>query len=291
MTFVFGGINLSGEITEVNEISTIQNSVTNDSLVLFNVSGTLYAPSTTLADNQWRLYFTERVNAIVIDKEDAEMLINKIKNEIVSYLPKKPVEEFTPQLIESLQNQQIPVLGITQKHMSTSYAESFGLITKNHLLSIGVDLEKTLSYLKVNMDSDENYSFAYGLIFTNKKPVGPAILSFLNRIEDKPTEIIMIDNSLENLENAQLALALTDIKFKGFRYGRADELKTNFDPIIGNIQFFAFINDRKIMSDEEAKQIKDANPDVNYSSLLDSYIFMNSLKIVIDIERHGKFDQ
>lgn len=254
LTFIMRCPSLSADIIETHEIASVQNPIDNDSFVLFNITGTLYEPATTLADNQWRIYFTERAQTLVSDRASVECFVNKIKNDIVNHLPKKSVEDFTPRLIANLQSQQIRVLGITQKQMVASYADNFGLMTRNHLLSIGIDLEKTLSYLHLKNDSgdDGSHSFAYGLIFTNGKSVGPAILAFLERLQSKPTKIIMIDNSRRNLENAQMALASTDIKFKGFRYGRADMRKAHFDPLVGTIQFFAFINEGRIMSDEEA---------------------------------------
>lgn len=272
---LFPSIPLSADIIEMNEISTIQHYVKNDSLVLFNITGTLYEPATTLADNQWRIYFTERVNTLVSDKISAERFINKIKNEIVNNLPKKAVEEFTPQFIVHLQNHKIPVLGITQKQMATPYAENFGSITRNHLLSIGINLENTPSYLNVKGEDDILHSFAYGLIFTNKKPVGPAILAFLNRLENQPAKIIMVDNSLDSLKNAEITLSTANIPFEGFRYGRSDRLKANFDPILGNIQFFAFMNKKQIISDEQAMQIKQSHPEVDYNALLDTHILEN----------------
>lgn len=264
---------VSAEIIETNEISSLEEYVTADSLVLLNVTGTLYEPGNTLADRQWRDYFAERVNALVSDKIIADRLINKVKNDIVTHLPKKTVEDCVPQLIANLQHQQIPVLGITQKQMATSYADNFGLITSKHLIGLGINLEGTLSYLNVKSDTDNsNHSFAFGLIFTNKKPVGLGILSFLDRLAYKPEKIIMVDNSRDNLEDAEAALASIDIKFEGLRYGRADINKTNFDPILGNIQFIAFVKTGQIIYDEEAAQIKLRNPDVDYSILLDNLI-------------------
>lgn len=136
LTFIMRSSSLSAEIIETHEIASVQNPIDNDSIVIFNITGTLYEPATTYADN-------------------------------------------------------------------------FGLITRNHLLSIGIDFEKTLSYLHLKNHSgdDGSYSFAYGLIFTNGKPVGPAILAFLERLQSKPTKIIMSGNSRRNLENAQMALA------------------------------------------------------------------------------------
>ncbi len=278
-TVGMGDFTLSAEIRETNEISTIQDYVTSESLVLFNVTGTLYEPATTLANNQWRIFFAERAKAIASDQKAADRLVNQIKNLIVNHIPKKPVEEVTPRLIAHLQNQEIPVLGITQKQMTTSYADNFGFITSQHLVSIGVNLEETLAYLDLKPSSeDESHSLAYGLIFTNKKPIGPAILSFVNRLQDKPAKVIMIDNTRSSLEEAEAALLSTDVKFEGFRYGRADAVKTSFDPILGTIQFFAFIEEKKVLSDEEALQIKQADPEVDYVAQLDHFI-LEQLKL------------
>jgi hypothetical protein len=267
---------LSAGISETEEISNVQNFVTNDSLVLLNITGTLYEPATTLADNQWRIYFTERVHTLVSDRDAADRWINKIKNEIVNHLPKKPVEEFTSQFVSYLQNEKISVLGITQKQMATAYADNFGLITKNHLLSININLENTLSYLNVKGEDPSSHSLAYGIIFTNKKPVGPAILAFLDRLETKPSKIIMVDNTLDCLKDAEETLMQANIPFEGFRYSHSDHLKTDFDPVLGHIQFFAFMKERQILSDEEAKLIKESNPDTDYDALLDKYILENA---------------
>jgi hypothetical protein len=264
---------LFSEIIETNEISAFQKYVAQDSLVLFNVTGTLYEPATMLADRQWREHIAERVKALVPDATAANQLINKMKNIVVNRIPKKGIEKETPQLITNLQNRKIAALGITQKQMETPYAKNFGLITRNHLLNIGINFERTLTYFKVRSPLDlDGYSFAYGLIFTNKKPVGPAIVTFLNQMERAPSNVILVDNSRDNIESAEAALVAKNIKFEGFRYGRADQHKNNFDPVIGNIEFFAFINNRKILSDQDARQIQRNNPTVDYNKLLDNYI-------------------
>jgi hypothetical protein len=270
---LFGAADLTGEIIETKEIRTVLDYVDQDSLVFFNVTGTLYAPSSTLSDNQWREYFSNRVKLIVSDEASSQQLIDKIKNQIVQGIPKKNVEEITPQLIANLQNQKIVVLGITRKNMSTSYAENFGMITRNHLLSLGINLEKTLPYLASGELKDQKeYLFGYGILFTNKQPEGLAVISFVKQMNQTPSLILMVDNSRSSLESVQEALLPTGIAFKGFRYGRADNLKENFDPALGTIEFFAFIKEGSLISDAEALKIKQSNSAINYEAMLDSYI-------------------
>lgn len=265
---------LHGEIVETKEMASVLRHTDSRSLILFNVSDTLYEPATTLADNQWRIYFAG-LAAKTIPNSDA--FVNKIKNLIVSNIPKRAVEPITVHLIRELQKEQLPVLGITKKYLSASYAENFGEITHKHLLSIGIDLEITLNFLPVLDKQDDNaHSFDFGIIFTNKQPEGPALLSFLKRIPWVPRKIIMIDNSREALENVEEALKPTGIMFIGMRYGRCDGRKQTFDPDLGTIQFFEYIKKGRVMYDEEAKKFKREHPDMPYEALLVDYIRENA---------------
>lgn len=267
--------NIQGEIVETNEISTIASVADKDSLVLFNVTDTLYSPSTTFGSNQWRKYFAERAEKNISDEKLRVWLIDKIKKESIT-IPKKPVEAGTSELISNLQNQSIPVLGITKKKMSTTYANNFGAITRDHILSVGINLEKTLNYYTVQPDENSKYDFAYGIIFTSKQPVGETMVSFLKRVTSKPTKVVMIDNSKEALELTEAALANSGIAFKGFRYGRSDSRKQAFDPVLGIIQFLVFEIEGRVMSDAEALQVKLDHPQENYEARLDDFLkFLN----------------
>lgn len=269
---------LQADIVESNEISIVREYASDDTLVLFNVTGVLYGPSTTFGDNQWRLYFADRVNKIVKNPEIAQDLIDKVKSESVLNIPKKAIEPITATLIAELQSNEIPVFGITKKLPTTSYAENFALVTSNHLHSIGIELENTMAYLPMNKRGDDGtHTFLYGMIFTSKKPVGQGILGFLKRLIYHPTKIVLIDNERASLEEAEAALAETGIAFQGIRYGRTDDDK--FDPTLGTIEFMAWINDKKVMSDEEALLIKQSNPNVNYEIMLDVYIHRSAFML------------
>ncbi|QLH37377.1 MAG: hypothetical protein HWD61_15545 [Parachlamydiaceae bacterium] len=54
------------------------------------------------------------------------------------------------------------------KRLSTPYAPNFGELTSLHLIRLGIDLQKSLAYTKVNQINSPNFTFAYGMIFTNK---------------------------------------------------------------------------------------------------------------------------
>lgn len=290
-------------IIETNEIATVRDYVDENCLVFFNLTGTLYESSTTLGSHQWREYFAEKVECMIaegmISEAAGHALINKVKREIVLKVPKRPVEEITPQLITDLQEAKIPVFGITKKAMAVPYADDFGLITSNHLESIGIHLEKTLSYFKGFEETrNQFYSFAYGILFTGRKsphhhPLDSvACLAHLfsdnHYLDDKNSaipKIVMVDNSTETLSSMNWVFG--NANFVGLRYGRADVRKADFNPILGIIQFVAFFEYNRIMSDEEAAQvylnhphsdgpIEEEQPHINYQTYFEMAICLYS---------------
>ncbi len=263
---------LHAEIIETQNIATVMDHVDANSIVFFNVTGTLYKPSTTFADRQWRDYFSERVLLIVPEANNPQNLINRIKNTLVQEIPKKNVDEFTPILIANLQQARVPVLGITQKKVSTPYANDFAQITSNHLVSLGIYLESTLAYFNIpHMDCDQ-YSFGHGILFTEKKAAGNAILAILKNTQHLYSNVIVVDDSQNFLRIVETTLAENNIPFVGLRYGRDDARKANFNPILGIIEFIAFINEGKVMTDEEATDILITHPEVDYEQLLNELI-------------------
>lgn len=269
---VFLSSSAQSEIFETEKIADVFNHASEENtLFLFNISDTLYIPSNTLASNLWRLYFAEQTAKMITDPIDANIYINQIKNLIVSNIPKIAAESDTSQLINKLQNNKQPVLGITRKQMATAYADNFGEITYKHLLSIGIDLKKTLDYLTLS-DNQDIYSFNYGIIFTNKLPEGPVLHSFMTRMPSMPNKVVMIDNSYESLESTRAAVEELGINFIGIRYSRYDDSQKNFDPDLGTIQFLQYMKDGTIISDHEANQVKVNHPEVNFEKQLKDFI-------------------
>lgn len=269
---------IEGKIVESNQIQSVHSLIEEDTLVLFNTSDVLYEHTSSLAEAQWREHFADRVRKEVSDKNIAEKIINHVRGILVTGLPQKNVEDITPKLVEQLQGQKVPVIGVTQKRVSAPYAKNFAEITSGYLTNLGINLEKTLAFTHFkDRESHANFSFAYGIIFTNNKPVGPAICSFLESNDYHPRKIVMVDNSHDELYSAQLAVEEQGIEFAGLRYGAADERKTDVDLTVGTIEFFALINDDAVMVDEEAIRIKQTS-DIDYEVLLGQYIQAEAAK-------------
>lgn len=265
---------LQAEITEIHEIESVQSYVSSDSVVFLNVGDTLFAPSSMLADYQFREYFVDRVNSLVTDKKTSEALINEVKGIIVEKIPKVTPEKVTPLVIQELQNSKVPVLGYSQRFFSTAYAPNNGEIVHNHLQGMGIDLPGTLSYYSAPEYVNDDYAFQYGILFTNKKEVGPAIVDFFAKKGDKPARVIVVDDSVKDLMNVENSLKETSIETVLIRYNSVDARKKTFNPELASLEFFEYFLNGRLVTDEEALQMKqtDEGQITNYEEMLDSWI-------------------
>ncbi len=265
--------NLKADIIETSKIDSVQDHILYNTFVMFNITDTLYQPANTLSSQRWREFLSERIHVLIPNQISADKLANKWKGEIVRKIPKKPVEASTAGLIEQLQARQIPVYGITRKQMVTSYAQNFGEITKNHLLSLGIDFAKTNAYAEIPAgDEKGGFSFAWGIVFSNKKTIGEALTSFIKNLRKPPTKIVMIDNSRNSLVEAEKTCSCLGINFVGLRYCRNDSIQDSFDPVLGIIEFISFVKEGVILSDVQASNIKAANPGNDYHKVFEALL-------------------
>lgn len=285
-------VNLLGTIIETDKIETIfSDELDKETLVLFNLTNTIYTSSNTMGNSLWKNYFCGKVRKLFKDEKVANGIINRVKNKIVKVVPKRLIEEETSQIISELQDKQIPVLGLTLKHVSRPYANNFGKITARHLLAIGVDFKLTNEYL--NIDSplhDDNFQYLYGLIFSQGKPPGKAVESFLNHIDYSINKVLVIDNSEENLKDLEEVLNHAGIAFQGFHY--TEKKDQSFDPLLGTIQFLTFLETNKVISDEEAIIIKETISAKNIDAMLNEAIISlaQSERSIQTIETEEQFN-
>lgn len=267
---------LHSAIFESDKIETVLEYADKKTLVLLDITSTLYEPSVTMADKRWRSFFAERAKKVLGDADLAQKLSDKVEGMLVTQIPKKLLETCAPDVVKMLQDQKIPTFGLTLKRLSTSYASNFGEITYNNLVNLGIDLQKSLSYTKVTQGNSSNYTFAYGMIFTNKKPLGIALEDFLPSLNKMPKKIVVVENSFVHLKEIEESLSAQNIEFVGIRYNRGDAKKAQFDPTLGIIQFLHFVGDGQILSDEQALMIKTLAPNNDWNEDLETFISQNA---------------
>lgn len=263
---------IHGEVVNTATTDTVLKYVQKNSLVLFNVSDTLYVSSVTMGSQQWRDYLEAHVKKVIKDPVVAERSINKYLNMIITKVPKRAAEDSAPGLIQGLQQQRIATFGITKKAPSAPYANNLGEITARHLGSIGIDFKQTLNYQSLSTAYDNLYSFAYGIIFTRKQPEGAVVSSFIKRFPVKPARVIMLDTSSRALADVETALKASGTEFVGLRYTRTDNRINDFSPDLGTIQFLTYMRHGTLLTDEEAMAIKEGDVFAEHEFFLEEFI-------------------
>lgn len=266
----------TGKIYEIEKIENVEKYITQDQVIFLNVGGTLFSAPTMLADNQFREYFVARTNNLITHPKTAQAIIDEVKGSIVERIPKVPPEEITPSVLKRLQKNKVPVLGYTQRNFTTTYAPQNGRVTNMHLINMRIFLENAFSYYPATEYHNKSHDFQYGILFTNKNPLGPALIEFFNQTK-YPQHVIIVDDHISVLEEAENTLAAHAIETIGLRYNRVDAHKKAFNADVATIQFFAFINDNKFLSDQEALEIKMQNQEVDFQSKLDAWILQRAL--------------
>lgn len=254
---------------EIDHIDLVKDYVGEDHTYVFlNVGRTLFTPSSHLSDYQFRQYFTKRVEELIQDAEQANALVDKVKALIVENIPKEASEKSTASVVADLQENKAIVFGLTRRSFSTSYAPENGKIISKHLNSLGIDLTLTYSYYPAE-EYNEKYAFQYAILFTNKDFAGKAIVDFILKQSVLPLRIVVVNDSKKDLEEIAKSLEPFGIEFIGLRYSKNDSLKKAFDLDLAIIEFMAYIHEGKLLTNEEAKNLRSST---DYKILLDDWI-------------------
>ena len=274
---------VSTSIIPTDKIETLLAVSNKKSLILSDITNTLYKPCNTLSDKNWRTYFAKKVRETITDPAIATKIANTVENIIVNKIDKKPVYDKAPAVIKELQKQEIPILAITMKSWSAPYDPFFGITTSNHLEKLGIHLENSVPFVATKEQGSDiqeypEYTFAKGIIFTNKNLLNKSLDAFLNRLEKKPEQIVIFENSESQKEKLESVIKAHGIALTYVRHSFVDNCEP-IDPILGNIEFLEFMEGSHVIFDDEALSIKNNNAQIDYENLLKEYIKNNSIKL------------
>lgn len=275
-------ISSQGSIIETSNLSLLLDVSEKNTLILTDISNTLYKPCNIMSEKKWRTYVAGCVRDVILDTELATKVANCIENIIVNQVDKRLVYDDAPAIINELQAKEIPMIAISLKNWSAPYDSNFGITTSEHLKKLGIHLENSVSLLgkmnngeicsKEDVIKTEQYTFARGIIFTDKKPLDQALNAFLNNLENKPQHIIILENSLDHKEKLETIIKAHNIAITFIKHKPSDAEDNVFDETLGTIEFLKFMNNSKVVLDQEARIIQAQTPSLNYEECLKNYI-------------------
>lgn len=255
--FLFAFSAAYGAIVETQRFADICTVIDENTLVLIDLDETTITSRTTLGSLLWWDHHNKFWAKAPVDKETLNHIIRKI----IDIVPQDPVEKTIPETICSLQNNGITVWGFTGRKKISPWDSRHDLTTANSLKNIGIDLSKSQISKQIDYENLTRYPhFSYGILFSNWEAKGPYLTEFLSRLKYTPSKVVVIDDTLVQIESVEKAMAELNIPFIGFYYTKLKERENKFDPAIGNIQLASLLQNNILLSDEEAAQIKTENP-------------------------------
>lgn len=234
---------------KIQNLSGIFSKITKEALVLWDVDYVIITPKDLCnrpnARSVRRSLFKEYEQKGGIEK------VKYLHSLIMLKAPGELVESEVGNLIHDLQQKKIKTMALTS--METG---EFGVIKSpvdfriNSLKELGIDFSMSTLFHDIFTDS---WVLKGGILFTNRVPKGEVLLSFLKLLPHQPSEIIFIDDSLENIKNVADACKNLKIPFLGVHY-EAEVLKNDpeSDPRIARIQFNHLYKTGVWLSDKDA---------------------------------------
>lgn len=247
LSITFSG--LFAEIIEVAHFQEIENYLSNEMLVVFDIDDTLLIPTQTLGTDVWFRYRVEQhlkknhSYKIAFEKALAEWEAIRHLTEV------KIVETGSQKIIAKMQDQNIPIIGLTTQGLALATR------TVQQLLSLEVDLSKTAPSKKDHyFINQQGVLFRHGILFTAGTNKGIALLTLCDLIDIHPKKILFINDKESHLKEVEAVVLANEISFIGLRYNFRDEEINNFSEEIATIQWKYSTFDH-LLTDEEAKNL------------------------------------
>ncbi len=207
-------------IIESPSIKIVHDHVkSKDTLVLFDLDETVFEIPGAIND----FWFTQMFNharSLGHDDHGAIKVIVPLYEPRMRAAPAVlPAEAETVSVIQTLQQKNIPVMGLTTRGLSLTES------TTQQLSSIGVDFSVTsvTPYNILFSLAKEPAKIHNGVMFCGSNSKGDALKALLQTTAFTPKKIVFVDDKERHLKAVKQAAVDLGIEFVGIRYAQLDE--------------------------------------------------------------------
>lgn len=238
---------LSGEILEIHEMKQLLPYIEEGAFVVFDIDNTLIEPVQELGNDQWFRYRKKTYISSGCSKEEALEKTLREWSAIQNVTEVQLAEEGIDQIIEHLQIQNIPMIGLTTRGLGVS------TLTVQQLKSVNIDLLTTApTKEEFYFKNGRGVLFRGGILFTAATHKGEALKRFLEEAEFLPSKVIFVNDKYSHIVPVEEVCEELGIPFVGLRYGFLDQKVRNFREQVAKVQYYFFGH---ILSDEAAERI------------------------------------
>jgi hypothetical protein len=225
-------------IQECAYIKEVLKHCTYNSIVCFDVDNTLLRPTKVedLGSDQWFRKVLQVAFKKIPNRPHALKSTITLHENIQRHIDVKPVEPDTAHIIKLLQDLNLNTLIITAR----SY--KMGDVTIDQLNQIGIDLPYTCpknDVIQFSVDG-KKILFRNGVLFCDGANKGLCLVGLIKRMMINCGNVVMLDDTRENLEKMSSAVLGAGHDFCGLRYNQLDDRVTRFDLKRANMKLSSY---------------------------------------------------
>lgn len=236
----------SAEIKEIKSMAELCDPIADilaankKLLIVFDIDDTLACPEHELGSSTYFYQELERQQAQPgVDKQKVLYDLIALHTHINNFIPLKAVEERTPLFILFLQSLGIPCMALTARsHLIER--------TFEQLSPLGIDFTITaLSTEDMVLSDNPELPARYtrGIIFNGNNNKGETLLKYLHAINYTPDYVLYVDDSANQVEKVNNALAAAGIPCTTYHYSYMETVNASFNSAAANTQLNAFLQE------------------------------------------------
>ncbi len=228
---------------ETADLSQVFSYHEENTLFVFDLDNTLIELSQHLGSDQW---FYHRLQTLIeqgMTRDEAYALLLDQAFAIQSRSEVKLVDPVFPTLLQAMQTQNVPIIGLTKRSPDLCERTLVQIAPHNLDFRKTAPSEETLIFSELN-----NTIYKHGIIFVGHEIAkGPALVAYLKQLTPLPKKIVVVDDKLSHVESVARALDQLNIDCIAIRFSGTDGKA--FNPKIADLQWKHF---HQILSDEQA---------------------------------------
>lgn len=242
------------EIIVTNDFSIVEKEaadLTQNSLVLFDVDGTLIVPVDAILQFKAGEIFRE----LVLTYADLD-LFRDIRIDASHVL----VDNKSLGLISHIQQKKIPVIAFTAAPSTVRAGGEPGTWRVEELKRHAFDFSlafPTHPLMEFPKDSTKQHHplFKEGVLYTSFQKKGPILLQFLKQLDFTPDKVVFVDDELPQVQSVVRCLKELGIPCVGIHYTKAHEIKPNLDIEKAKLQIHHFVKHQVWLGDRELAEL------------------------------------
>lgn len=238
---------LQAKVIESSRFDSLLNYLNRPNcLVISDIDNTILCSEVQLGSIAWGELYVKELEKKGIPPKEAQEVENILWRAIHQQIPIKTVDPDTARIVKKVQEQKIPIMGLTAR------APRDAAYSRKQLEQLGIDLslvQPINTGLQVLGDAAYEEGILYATTFMKKSTV---LLHFLRLNDLQPACVIFIDDKLHHVQDVYAALEQEGIACIGIRFSGADPIVSAYQPHIAELQWQAL---PRLLSDQEAKSL------------------------------------